>query len=119
VTYPRIGVGFGGFDLPITAITCDVGDSGDFWLTAMFSKTLVHPPLRATSLYRIFAGESITNQDIVLLPSGLESAANHAPAFLLACARTPILKRPFSVSQESVHWPKTKFELNRCAVQGN
>jgi hypothetical protein len=59
-TYPRIGVGFGGFDLLITAITCDVGDSGDFWLAAMFSKTVrIHP--EGCSLYRIFGGESIAN----------------------------------------------------------
>jgi hypothetical protein len=106
VTYPRIGVGFGGFDLPITAITCDVGDSGDFWLTAMFSKTVAHPPLRAISLYRIFVGESIANQFIVLLFLVLESGRKHAPDYLLISAQTPILKRPFSDSQESVPWPK-------------
>ena len=29
----------------------------------------------------------------------------------LTSVRTPILKRPFSVSQELVHWPQCKFEL--------
>ena len=37
---------------------------------------------------------------------GKNLAANHAPEFLLTSPPTPILKRPFSVSQESVHSTK-------------
>lgn len=72
--------------------------AGCRWLTAMFSKTVAHPPLRAASLYRIFADEAITNQFIVPLSSECKNlAANHAPGFLL----TTYSKRESS----SVHFP--------------
>jgi len=70
-------------------------------LTAKFSKTVVHPPLRAISLYRIFVGESITNDFIVLLPSDVRIwPQNHAPEFLLA-AYPALLVEPLWIQYQN------------------